>query len=382
LRAEGYQVRTASDGEEACRLIGQETFDLIVTDIVMRPVSGFEVLQAARRSDPDTISIAMTSFGSVDSAVDALNFGAYSYLLKPCDEQAFRHCVRKGLEKQALVKELRLRNKELETINRELDTRVQTATSELRDLNHRMLTEMASLREVDELKSAFLNNVSHDLKNPLTTIKGFLGCILEDQPGAINAEVRNGLLMVAKAATHMEYLVAQILDSAKLTSGTIRLDLASFSVAELLEECAQSTRVQTDAAGIALESHGEPDLALTADRGRVIQILGNLLGNACKFTPRGGKISLSAEKAGSNVLFRVVDTGPGMAEEHLPRIFDRFYQVDTSLNKSTKGLGLGLRIAKDLTELHGGKIRVESKLGQGSAFYVELPLVPPTAGKT
>ena len=254
LRAEGYQVQTASNGEAACRLIAQETFDLIVTDIVMRPVSGFEVLQAARRADPDTISIAMTSFGSVDSAVDALNFGAYSYLLKPCDEQAFRHCVRKGLEKQRLVKELRLRNKELETINRELDSRVQTATAELRDLNHRILTEMASLREVDELKTAFLNNVSHDLKNPLTTIKGYLSCILEEEaPGTLNADVKNGLLMVTKAATHMEYLVGQILEAAKLTSGTVRLNLATFSVPDLIEECAGAARIQTDGAGIALE---------------------------------------------------------------------------------------------------------------------------------
>src|SRR5690349_21105178 len=84
LEKEGFVVKTASDGETACRLIGEQVFDLIVTDIVMRPVSGFEVLQKARKVDPDTISIALTSFGSVDSAVDALNFGAYSYLLKPC----------------------------------------------------------------------------------------------------------------------------------------------------------------------------------------------------------------------------------------------------------------------------------------------------------
>lgn len=380
LRAEGHHVRTASSGEAACRLIAEETFDLIVTDIVMRPVSGFEVLQAARSADPDTISIAMTSFGSVNSAVDALNFGAYSYLLKPCDEQAFRHCVRKGLEKQRLVKELRLRNKELESVNRELDARVQTATAELHDRNHRMLTEMASLREVDELKTAFLNNVSHDLKNPLTTIKGYLSCILEEEaPGTLSVDVKNGLLMINKAMTHMEYLVAQILEAAKLTSGTVRLDVASFSVPDLIAECAGAARVQTDGAGVALDARSEPSLTLMADRGRVLQILGNLLGNACKFTPRGGKISFSARKADGSILFRVTDTGPGIAAAHRPRIFDRFYQVDASLSKPTKGLGLGLRIAKDLVSLHGGKIWVDSELGKGSSFYVELPPATPSA---
>ena len=113
----------------------------------------------------------------------------------------------------------------------------------------------------------------------------------------------------------------------------------------------------------------------------MLQILGNLLGNACKFTPRGGKISLSARKADGGVLFRVADTGPGIAAEHLPRIFERFYQVDTSLSKATKGLGLGLRIAKDLVQLHGGKIWVASQLGQGTSFYVEMPLAAPAMEK-
>ena len=286
------------------------------------------------------------------------------------------------MEKQQLVKELRLRNKELETVNRELDTRVQKATEELHNLNHRMLTEMASLREVDDLKSAFLNSVSHDLKNPLTTIKGYLSYILEEEnPEKLGADVKNGLLMVNKAAKHMEYLVAQILEAAKLTSGTVHLRFESFSVPELVEECADSTRIQTDSAGIALTAQSEPSLTLAADRGRMLQILGNLLGNACKFTPHGGKISLSARKSEGGVLFHVADTGPGIAGEHLPRIFERFYQVETSLSKTSKGLGLGLRIAKDLVELHGGKIWVESKVGEGSSFFVEVPLVPPAAEK-
>ncbi len=381
LRADGYQVLTASNGEAACELIAKKRFDLIITDIVMRGVSGFEVLQAAGKADPDTISIAMTSFGSIDSALDALNFGAYSYLLKPCNAQDLRHCIRKGLEKQKLTKELRLRNRELETINRELDSRVQAATAELRGLNHRILTEMASLREVDELKTSFLNNVSHDLKNPLTTIRGYLSFILDEDSANLSAETKTGLLMAKKSATHMEYLVSQLLDAAKLTSGTIQLDHAAFSITDFIEDCAGATRIQTDGAGIKLEVGCEPSLTITADRGRLLQVLNNLLGNACKFTPRGGKITLSAKKTDGGVLFNVADTGPGIPPDHLSRIFERFYQVDSSLSKSTKGLGLGLHIAKDLVQLHGGKIWVESALGQGSSFSVEMPLVPVTAGK-
>ena len=374
LREDGYEVRTAANGVVACEMITQQPFDLIITDIVMKGVSGFEVLQAARRADPDVISIAMTSFGSVDSAVDALNFGAYSYLLKPCNAQDLRHCIRKGLEKQKLTKELRLRNRELETMNRELDSRVQTATEELRGLNHRMLTEMASLREVDELKTAFLNNVSHDLKNPLTTIKGYLSLILEED-SQLSADTQKGLIQAKKSASHMEYLISQLLDAAKLTSGTIRLNRVPFSVTDFIDDCAGAARILANGAGIKLEVRCEPSLTLTADRGRMLQILGNLLGNACKFTPRGGQIALSAEKKDDHIVFCVCDTGPGIPVDHLPRIFERFYQVDSSLSKSTKGLGLGLHITKDLVELHGGRIRVVSTFGHGSSFFVEMPLL-------
>ncbi|MEK7389119.1 MAG: hybrid sensor histidine kinase/response regulator [Elusimicrobiota bacterium] len=376
LQKEGYEVQRAANGEAACEMIAKQTFDVIITDIVMRGVSGFEVLQAARRADPDTISIAMTSFGSVDSAVDALNFGAYSYLLKPCNSQDLLHCIRKGLEKQKLTKELRQRNRELETINRELDSRVQTATAELRELNCRMLSAMASLKEVDELKSAFLNNVSHDLKNPLTTIKGYLSFILEEDDN-LSADTKTGLIQAKKSAAHMEYLIGQILDAAKLTSGTIKLDYKAFGVTDFIDDCAGAARIQTDGAGIKLVVRCEPSLTLTADRGRMLQVLSNLMGNACKFTPRGGQITLTAEKKDAMIVFCVADTGPGIPFDHLPRIFERFYQVDSSLSKLTKGLGLGLHIAKDLAQLHGGRIRVVSAVGHGSSFYVEMPIQPP-----
>jgi signal transduction histidine kinase len=373
LAADGWTVKTATNGEDALSLLAAEPFDLVVTDIVMRGVSGFEVLQAARQADPDSISIAMTSFGSIDSAIDALNFGAYSYLLKPCDAQAFRHCIRKGLEKQRLTKELRLRNRELETINRELDNRVQAKTAELQNLNHRILTEMASLREVDELKTSFLNNVSHDLKNPLTTIKGYLAYILEEGTTKLEDETRDGLKAVSKAASHMEYLIGQILEAAKLTSGTLRLDRAEFSVPDMIEEVAVAARIQAGAAGVSLDARCEPGLKMTADRGRMLQIFGNLLGNACKFTPPGGKIALSAALVSGRLVFKVADTGPGIAPEHLPRIFERFYQVAPGSSQAMKGLGLGLRITKDLVELHGGSLSVESVLDKGTTFTISMP---------
>lgn len=375
LEQDGFAVRSARSGWEASEFIVASRFDLVVTDLVMPGMSGFEVIAAAHKSNPESICIAMTSFGSLDSAMDALRMGAYSYLAKPCDPGEFRHCIRRGLEKQRLTKELRLRNQELERLNAELDAKVQEATSELRELNGRMLTEMASLQEVDRLKSAFLDNVSHDLKNPLTTIQVYLDMLLENAPLDLSEQWEACFQSVRRSVTHMEYLISQLLEAAQLTSGKIRLDVRPLSVSELLDEAAALAKAQAETHGLRLEVRCDSSapILLHADRGRLLQALNNLLGNACKFTPKGGKVALRAWLEDSAVHFCVEDTGPGIAPEHHARIFERFYQVDQSLAKMFKGLGLGLRIARDLVELHGGAIWVESDVGKGSRFHFTIP---------
>ncbi|MBI3297361.1 MAG: response regulator [Elusimicrobia bacterium] len=375
LRDEGLAVRTAHWGTGAIEMLEAGRYDLVITDLVMPGASGFEVVKAAVKANPEAICIVMTSFGSLDGAMDALAAGAYSYLLKPCDAAAFRHCVARGLEKQRLTKELRQRNHDLSALNAELDERVRKATEELQGLNDRMLNEMASLKEVDELKTEFLDNVSHDLRTPVTTIRGYLGYLTDGQSGNLTPEQSACLAKAHKAMAHVEHLIGQLVEAAALTSGTLKLDLTDFPVADVVRECAELLRPQADAGGLALAVREEiGGLRLRGDRGRVLQILANLAGNACKYTPRGGSVELSAERDGSRVRFVVADTGPGIAPGHLKRIFESFYQVDASLSRPFKGLGLGLRIAKDLAELHGGRVSVESELGKGSRFSVDIPL--------
>lgn len=373
LEREGFQVQRAGSGEDACELIEKQPFDLIVTDIVMRAVSGFDVIRAARKANSETISIAVTSFGSLDSALDALRLGAYSYLQKPYEPDELLHCIQRGLEKQRLTKKLRQRNAALEKLNRELDDKVQEATEELRVLNHRMLTEMASLQEVDKLKDSFLDNVSHDLKNPLTTMQVSLRMLLDD--GLLDPEKAKECVQFAVRGTkHMEYLVAQLIEATKLKSGKMRLNVQPLSISTVLEESKALIHAQAQEKQMELRFTRASDCPATlrADHGRLIQILSNLLSNACKFTPPKGTVSLRVWPENSSVHFCVEDTGPGIAEEHLPRIFDRFYQVDSS-DTAFRGLGLGLRIARDLVSAHGGKIWAESTLGEGSGFYFSIP---------
>ncbi len=383
VRQDGFKVHEARNGVQAAALLEQHQFDLVITDLVMPGLSGFEIIRLARARNPEVICIAMTGFGSLESAVDALGFGAYNYLLKPCDPGTFRNSLRRGLEKQRLTKELRLRNQELEKLNRELDFRVQEATEELRTLNHRMRTEMASLQEVDQLKSVFLANVSHDLKSPMTTIMGTIQLLLEEKTGARSSSEQGRLQNLQRAAEHMQYLVDQLVVAARLTSGKVNLDVQSWEAAKMVADAAALVQRQADAKGLRLEARweGSASAVLRADRGRLMQVLSNLLGNACKFSASGGRVALRAWPEEGQTHFCVEDSGVGIAPEYQARIFERFYQVDSSPARDFKGLGLGLCIAKDLVELHGGRIWVESEPGQGSRFHCILPaFLPVKAG--
>jgi signal transduction histidine kinase len=375
VREDGFVVHAARNGVEAEALLEQHHFDLVITDLVMPGRSGFEIIRLAHARNPEVICIAMTGFGSLESAVDALGLGAYNYLLKPCDPGTFRNSLQRGLEKQRLTKELRLRNQELEKLNRELDSRVQQATEELRALNHRMLTEMASLQEVDQLKSAFLANVSHDLKSPMTVVLGYAQFLLETETVALPPREKGCLQKLQKAAEHMKYLVNQLVEAAQLTSGKICLDIQSWEATKIIEDAAALVQGQADDKGLLLEAgwEGGASAVLRADRGRLMQVLSNLLGNACKFSASGGRVALRAWPEEGRTHFCVEDSGIGIAPEHQARVFARFYQVDSSPSRVFKGLGLGLCIAKDLVELHGGRIWVESEPGRGSRFHFTLP---------
>jgi signal transduction histidine kinase len=375
----GLAAESVGSGDEAVELLARRSFDLLVTDIVMRGANGFEVVRNALAANPHCICITVTSFGSLESALDSLRFGAYSFAQKPLNAAEFLHVVRRGLEKLGLTKELLLRNEQLQKLNAELESRVKAATSQLEEMNRRVLNKVSSLMEVDQLKTAFLGNVSHDLRSPLTMIRGYISYLL-DEPQALGVEVRKCLEAVDKATRHMEYLVRQLLEAAQLTSGTVHLDSKDVSARELVEECAALTRVQAQTAGLELRVEAaDGDLIFQGDRGRLLQVLSNLAGNSCKFTPRGGLVTLSARRDGADVHFCVEDTGPGIAAEHREKVFDRFFQTDVSGGGTTKGLGLGLNIAKDIVALHGGRLWVDSDTGKGSRFHFTIPPSPAAA---
>jgi two-component system CheB/CheR fusion protein len=230
------------------------------------------------------------------------------------------------------------------------------------------------LRESDRRKDEFLAMLAHELRNPLGAIRSALATI--QHPERSDTHARRGHEVIERQTNHLSRLIEDLLDVGRIAHDKIELRREPIQLTEAVNAAIDALRPLVEQAGHALEVAlpSEP-LPLSADRVRLTQVFLNLLDNAIKFTPRGGRITVAAERSGDEVTVRVADSGSGMPLEALPLIFDMFYQGDRSLERKDGGLGLGLTLARRLVELHGGRIDAASAgSGRGSEFVVSLPL--------
>lgn len=212
--------------------------------------------------------------------------------------------------------------------------------------------------------------VAHDLRNPLNTVSMAVSLMLESTPPE-RVQERRQVEIVRRAADRMNRMIQDLLDVKRMESGRLAIDAKPESPVGMINDTIDMLRPLASGSTIRLEANVEEALPqVLADSARVQQVLSNLVGNAVKFTPRNGRISITAERADSEVRFGVIDTGPGIPAEQLPHIFGRFWQAKAS---DRRGIGLGLAIAKGIVEAHSGKIWVESHVGLGSTFYFTLP---------
>lgn len=255
------------------------------------------------------------------------------------------------------------------------------ARKELEQERERLLAEELHLRQVAEAanrsKDEFLAVVSHELRSPLNAILGY-NRLLRKMP--LDAEqVGKACDVIERSARLQLQLIEDLLDTARIISGKLRLDVRPIDLVPVLNEAVETMRPAIEAKGIELlvQFNLQPEI-ITADAARLLQVIVNLLSNAIKFTPEGGLIELRMESDAKQARIIVRDTGQGIAREFLPFVFDRFRQSDSSSTRRYGGLGLGLALVKHLTELHGGKVEAASAgVGQGSTFTVTLPLMTP-----
>ena len=222
-------------------------------------------------------------------------------------------------------------------------------------------------REAAEAREEVLKIVSHDLRNPLSTIGMAADLILETDQSSHERTVG----IIKRTSDRMNRLIQDLLDVAKLEAGRLAIEVEPVAPADLADEAVELLAPLAAECGLGFTPVVEPDLpCIHVDRGRIMQVLSNLGGNAIKFTPRGGTITLHVRAEAHSVRFAVIDTGPGMTQEQMSRIFGRLWQARPS---DRRGLGLGLTIAKSIVEAHGGVIGVESQLGTGTEFWFTGP---------
>jgi signal transduction histidine kinase len=232
------------------------------------------------------------------------------------------------------------------------------------------------LRDLDRLKDDFVASVSHELRTPLTSIQGYLELVLEGEAGEVNDEQRHFLSIVRRNSDRLLRLVGDLLFVAQIDAGKLEIERDDVDLQAVVEESVQSARPRAAEGGLALELEAQPVPHVVGDRVRLAQLLDNLVSNALKFTPAGGRVVVRLRAEGQRAVVEVEDTGAGISAADQERLFERFFRTASATERAVQGTGLGLSIAKAIAEGHGGTIAVRSAEGAGTTFRIELPLVP------
>src|SRR5213594_3791187 len=391
LQLDGYDVATTTSAAEARKMVKEQEFDLVLSDLRLEDGDGLDVLRAVREHFPETVTIMLTGYASLESAIQALRAGAYDYLVKPSEVEELRSTVARGIERRRLGQELRLRVAELERANREiadlnasLQRRIDEATAELKE-------RYEQLKELDRMKSQFLSIASHELKTPITAMSGFLQVALRRVrrlgEGGASAPVAEGLRgiteqldVVYRHTTKPARLVDELLHVSRIQTGRIEFRYGDVDMGELANEIA--TRMQLTTATHKISVSNESKNVVTADRDHLEQVLNNLLSNAIKYSPGGGTITIDVRpEDDGGVRVSVTDEGIGIPEEELDAIFGLFYRSPDRAARDAAGMGLGLYISKEIVVRHGGRIWAESGGTKGSRLNVSIPRVPVGATK-
>ena len=239
-----------------------------------------------------------------------------------------------------------------------------------------VLHDVTSIEAAQKSRREFVANVSHELRTPLTSIQGYVETLIED-PRPRPETTREFLDIILKNATRMNRLTEDLLALASVESPDYKLSLQSTRASALVNDAIQSLGGIVVASGVKLQSAGAPDDPVMADADAMNQVFGNLIENSLKYAKEGKRIRVGARTLASEVQFTIQDFGPGIASEHLDRIFERFYRVDKARSRDSGGTGLGLAIVKHIVQAHGGRIWAESELGSGVSFHFTLPLAQP-----
>jgi signal transduction histidine kinase len=328
-----YNVFTADRGAQAVEMLKQHPIDLVTLDLKMPGFSGINVLEKVKQHDPDIEAIIITGYGSLDTAIEGLRLGAFDYISKPFDVNHILALVRRGLERRHAKSQLR------------------------------------------QVKSDFLSNISHELRTPLSVVVGFVYLLLNQVIGKLTEEQQKVLETVYRNSEELLELIDNVLWMTSLNAGDANATLERFDVRDVVIQTMKRYEKSIREKGLRLDVRlAEGEIPLVSDRAKIERVFQNVFNNAVKFTAEGEivvKVQPSAHR--SSVDIEITDTGVGIEQSKIDSIFEPFHQADNSIQRSYSGLGIGLTVARRMTELIGGKLSVTSKPGAGTRVTMSFP---------
>jgi two-component system sensor histidine kinase/response regulator len=339
LAKDGYCTETAEDGSSGLEKIRQIRPDLVLVDLKMPGMGGMELLDKIEDIDRSIVSIVITGYATIESAVEAMKRNAYDFLPKPFTPDQLRIVIRRGLERRRLALE---------------SARLQ--------------------REKEAMRENFITLVSHQLRSPLASAGQHLQVILGGFAGEVADKQRQMVEEAGKCIDELLHLVDDWLDMSRIEAGNLTAQFEPVAVAAVLSESVELLKPLAEAANVTVDTR-DLDSAATvqADRESLKQAFMNLLGNAINYNRKAGRVTVSARDEGRHIVVQISDTGIGISEENLHFIFDEFFRVKSRQTRGIAGSGLGLTIVKRIIEAHNGCIKVASELGKGTTFSITLP---------
>ncbi|OGR52313.1 MAG: hypothetical protein A2049_01240 [Elusimicrobia bacterium GWA2_62_23] len=335
-----FAVRSASTGEEALAQLKAKSPDILLLDYKLPDMTGIDVLAAAPGAG-DFLTIMITAFASLEVAVTATKRGAFDFLAKPFTPEELRATISKAARSIYL---------------------------------HRKARKLEE--EKRQVRFEFISVLAHELKSPLAAVEGYMHLMKERMKGP---ELESYDSMIERSVTRiggMRKLVMDLLDLTRLESGKKKRTLETVDLAKAAALAAEGVAAMAEAKKVAVELKVPAGLSMTADAGEVDMILSNLLTNAVKYNREGGRAALELERSGGAIALRCSDTGIGMTEEELGRLFGEFVRMKNEHTRNIDGSGLGLSILKKVVKLYGGDVKVRSRYGEGTVFELTLKDAP------
>ncbi len=351
----GYAVDVAADVASGLDLLARQAYDLFLLDVMLPDGSGLDLLAPILERDPLAVCIVITGYGNIEVAVEAIRRGAYDFLSKPFTSDELIVAVNQGLERRRL--------------------KIVEARAEA------LAQEKEELERLDQAKSQFMLTVAHELRAPIAAVQSYVKLI---QAGYVSQEELASILgRVDERLRQSLDLIADLLELARLRQAgdALRREASPQPMAQILEKVADFFRPQAREKGQLFDIQIRDCPTIRADAEHLEQIWTNLISNAIKYTPRGGRILVTLSTSGDEAVGSVQDTGIGIAPEGREHLFQEFFRTDEAKASGEIGTGLGLSIVKEIVDAYRGEIKVASRPGEGTCFTFRLPLAPPAAGR-